>query len=52
MPNEMTQTHIKPTLEMMEEMPAAAQEALLNIAQGIIIGYELKQKEAENRGQD
>ena len=37
-----------PTLQMMEEMPEAAQEALINIAQGIIIGYELRQKEEED----
>lgn len=40
-------TQTKPTLEMLQEMPEAAQEALVNIAQGIIIGYELMKKEAE-----
>ncbi len=39
------------TLEMMGEMPAAAQEALVNIAQGIIIGYELRQKEEADHDQ-
>ena len=44
------QAQTTPTLEMMSEMPEAAQEALLNIAQGIIIGYELKKKEETENG--
>lgn len=51
-PIETKQAKTQPTLSLMEEMPEAAQDALVNIAQGIIIGYELRQKETENHGQD
>lgn len=46
------QVQTAPTLRMMDEMPEAAQEALINIAQGIIIGYELRQKEEAQDGRD
>lgn len=47
MTTETKQAQTQPTLSMMDEMPESAQNALINIAQGIIIGYELKVKEAE-----
>lgn len=45
MTTETKQAQTQPTLSMMDEMPESAQNALINIAQGIIIGYELRKKE-------
>lgn len=52
MANECKAAQTAPTLHMMDEMPEAAQDALINIAQGIIMGYELAKKEATSNERD